>query len=173
MFKGVVTAADLSMHSPVKLIKWQMDVTYGTQKLTVFSTQFWGRSPIGLFAAQSRVQKFPPGSEAVFVGKVKEHDPTQGTCTLTLNRILHPHELGDVPLLPVYPDKKRIKSYEFQNIVKKAIDVLDALSGLNVYPEAIMEKYQLGNWLKALFTVHRPASIEEKEKAVYTIKFHV
>ena len=173
MLEATVSQCDVSLTTAGAIIQWKFQLLHGSESWTVQSSQFCGKSNISRFVAQNRVKSFPIGSRVIVVGKVTRPIIPGRQCGITLSRLMHAASLKSFSMLPIHRSRKEIKAEMFYDIVNKAIDVVEPLSHLDIYPSRIVEHYQINSWLKALFMLHRPTSDEAVQKAKDTIKFHV
>ena len=173
MLEATVSQCNVSLTKAGVIIQWRFQLLHGSESWTAQSSQFCGKTNLSRFVAQSKVKRFPVGTEVVVVGKVTWYILRRKQCEITLSRLMHVESLKSHSMLPIHRAKKEIKAEMFYDIVNKAIDVVEPLSHLDVYPSSIFEQYQTNSWLKALFTLHRPTSDEAVQEAKNTIKFHV
>lgn len=174
MFRGIIKQANMNKASPMKRIFWVLHVENPSQEsYMVHTNQVWGTTSKGAFAAQAVLKAHPVGSDSVFIGKLEDYNDIDRTIYMALNRILPGSELDTCCTMPIYQDKKKIKSKDFNAIIGTAIKALEPLETLNLYPETIMQKYKIGSWLKALFTLHRPPSMDSVDQSSHILMFHV
>jgi ATP-dependent DNA helicase RecG len=119
--------------------------------------------------AQWRAEQLSPGTTLLASGKFERNTYKRERWELT-----HPYyevgEAGSVPeLLPIYPAKAEVSSWQIMRAVRVALDVLGGVD--DPLPDALREQHGLPPLRTALEWIHRPETREQHEEARRRLKF--
>jgi ATP-dependent DNA helicase RecG len=119
--------------------------------------------------AQWRAEQLSPGTTLLASGTFDRNTYKRDRWELT-----HPYyevgEAGSVPeLLPIYPAKAEVSSWQIMRAVRVALDVLGGID--DPLPDSLREQHGLPPLRTALEWIHRPTTEEQHHEARRRLKF--
>ena len=119
--------------------------------------------------AQWRAEQLSPGTTLLASGKFERNTYKKARWELT-----HPYyevgEAGSVPeLLPIYPARAEVSSWQIMRAVRVALDVLGDVD--EPLPGSLREQHGLPPLRTALEWIHRPETQEQHDEARRRLKF--